>query len=294
MAQTHTTTAVITGFYNGLGRHVTFALIENGIHVIGLGRSAEKANAFSEELRKKYPDAGLDFIACDLRNQEQIHEASRLIHKSYNHIDILINNAGVVNKQKHVTPEGLEETFAVNTLAPFLLSRLLLDRLLNAAYPRIVNTASEVYKQGKIDLQHFYGEGKFSLMGSYANSKLALMLWTYEMAERLKHKSISFRLIHPGFVPATGIFRRIPLWMKPLMGLMRMLPMARNETQAARPIIEAALSYKNQEEKVVYVNEAAPETPKFRLMESNKENELWNFLEEHSGLPAFEDTLEKW
>ena len=127
---------------------------------------------------------------------------------------MLINNAGVAGwGTRLVTEDGLEATFAVNHLAPFLLTNLLLDRLKASAPSRVVTVSSAAHKSFTLDLEDLQGERRYSGFGAYGRSKLANILFTHELSRRLEGTGVTANCLHPGVV-ATGIFRNIPRWMR--------------------------------------------------------------------------------
>jgi len=121
------------------------------------------------------------------------------IYDRFNKLDVLINNAGVYRSERNITPEGLEETFAINYVAPFLLSNLLLDLLKNTKSSRIVNVVSRV-QSNHFNLNDLQFEKNYTGVKAYAKSKTALILFTYLLAEKLKNTDITVNCLHPGVI----------------------------------------------------------------------------------------------
>src|SRR5262249_52398874 len=136
------------------------------------------------------------------------------IRTRFDRLDVLINNAGVDVGERQVTPDGLELTFAVNYLAPFLITNGLLALLRASAPARGINVASSGYKGAKLDLEDLQSERRFSGQRAYNNSKLALILFTYELARRVEGTSVTVNAADPGFVRGTGIGTTLPLGYK--------------------------------------------------------------------------------
>jgi NAD(P)-dependent dehydrogenase (short-subunit alcohol dehydrogenase family) len=279
-------TVVITGFYSGIGLQTSLELAHQGMQIIGIGRSKYKADEAIKEIKNETGNRQIEFVQCDLSSMNQIREASNTIIKNYERVDILINNAGIINRKKNITDDDLENTFAVSVMASFLLTRLLLEKLLQSSHPKVINLTSEAYKQGRLDFDSFKGNTRYKTMSSYSNAKFAEMLWTYEMAERLSDKNIVFRLIHPGLIPYTGGIKRMPVWVRPIILLMRLFPVAKTIKEGVRPVVEAALEAEGSAEKILYLKEGTPETPIEAINNEEKRKAIWKFLNDITGMPV--------
>jgi len=139
------------------------------------------------------------FVA-DLSSQSQVRRLAGQVLQSLPRIDVLVNNAGGYWNTRHVTADGLERTFALNHLAPFLLTNLLLDRLKDSAPARVVTVSSNVQAIGRIDFEDLQGERSYSGARAYNQSKLANVLFTYELARKLQATSVTANALHPGVV----------------------------------------------------------------------------------------------
>ena len=165
-----------------------------------------------EEIGRRGGDATL--LIADLASQRQVREVSAAFLKCFDRLDVLINNAGVAGWGTRLeTEDGLETTFAVNHLAPFLMTNLLLDRLKASAPSRVVTVSSAAHKSFALDLDDLQGERRYSGFGAYGRSKLANILFTQELSRRLEGTGVTANCLHPGVV-ATGIFRNLPRWMR--------------------------------------------------------------------------------
>ncbi len=142
----------------------------------------------------------MDPFAVDVSSQAEVRRLAREVLAAYPRLDVLVNNAGGFWATRRVTADGLERTFAVNHLAPFLLSRLLLDRLKASAPARIVTVSSGAHTTGKIDFGDLQGERRYSGQRAYSQSKLANVLFTYELARRLDGTGVTAPVLHPGVV----------------------------------------------------------------------------------------------
>lgn len=195
-------TCVVTGATSGVGLETARGLAARGATVILLGRSAEKGHATIADLKvsARHPDR-LRLVLGDLASLEDVRRMAADIADAHERIDVLVNNAGVINAHRRVTVDGFEETFAVNHLAHFLLTGLLLPRLRAAPAARIVNLSSNAHLAGRIVLDDLNrGRRRYSTFGAYGDSKLANLYFTYELARRLGDTPVTVNAVHPGAV----------------------------------------------------------------------------------------------
>ena len=277
---------IITGFYSGIGLQTSIELARQGIKVIGIGRSENKAKDAIIRIKEETGSDGVEFVKCDLSESEQVKQAAEKIKAEHQQVDVLINNAGIINRKLLVSKDGLENTFAVSAMSSFLLTRLLLGTLLHSPAPMVINLTSEGYKQGKVDFEAFQGKKKYKTMSSYSNAKMAEMIWTYEMAERLTYQNISFRLVHPGLVPYTGGIKKMPLWIRPIVLIMRLLPLSKSLQEGAQPVIDCVLGKEGTQEKVLYLKEGYSEEPLKKVKDKKHRKAVWEFLCEKTQMPV--------
>lgn len=192
-------TCLITGATSGLGAVTAMELAKMGATVIVGGRSASKCSARAEEIRRA-TGARVETAVADLASMEQVRRMAGEVGAKLERLDVLINNAGTYLFERTLTPDGHEKTFAVNYLAPFLLTNLLLDRLKASPSARIVNVSSMAHASGTIDFDNLQGERSYERLDAYSRSKLALLMFTYELARRLEGTSVTANAIHPGVV----------------------------------------------------------------------------------------------
>lgn len=202
---------LVTGASDGIGRATVEALARMGAHVLMVCRNREKGEAVQAVLRAATGNPHLDLLLCDLASQASIRTLAATVLKRYDRLDVLVNNAGLYTHRYHLTEDGIETTFAVNHLAYFLLTNLLLDRLKASAPARIVNVASDAHERGRIDFDDLNGTRHFNGWRAYAQSKLANLLFTFELARRLDGTGVTANVLHPGWV-ATHIARGTPLY----------------------------------------------------------------------------------
>ncbi|MFX1320539.1 MAG: SDR family NAD(P)-dependent oxidoreductase [Promethearchaeota archaeon] len=190
---------LITGSTDGIGYQTAIELAKSGYQVIVHGRNLEKAQLTMKGIEKQTNNQNLSFVYADLGSFTQIKEMVSDIYNRFNRLDVLINNAGVYRSERSITQDGLEETFAINYVAPFLLTNLLIDLLRNTKSSRIVNVVSRV-QSNHFDFKNLNFEKGYTGVKAYAKSKTALVLFTYLLAEKLKNTDIAVNCLHPGVI----------------------------------------------------------------------------------------------
>ena len=197
---------VVTGATSGIGHVTARALAGRGASVILVGRSRERSEAALESIRGSVPGAAVEFLLADLSSQADIRRLAREIPKRADRLDVLVNNAGGMFMKRRESVDGIEMTFALNHLAYFLLTNLLLDRLKASAPARVVSVSSDAHRWAKrLDFDDLEGRRNHAGFGAYARSKLANLLFNEELARRLEPAGVTANALHPGFV-ATNIF----------------------------------------------------------------------------------------
>jgi NAD(P)-dependent dehydrogenase (short-subunit alcohol dehydrogenase family) len=200
----HGRVAIVTGASSGIGRATALALARRGARVGIVCRDRGRGGATLADVRARTGAGDVTLFLADLASQDAVRGLARELLAHYPAIHVLVNNAGVVNLRRSTTADGIETTFAVNHLAYFLLTRLLLERLESSAPARIVNVASEAHRFGRLDFDDLGHERHYRAMRAYGTSKLANILFTYELARRLEGSGVTANCVHPGAV-ATGL-----------------------------------------------------------------------------------------
>ncbi len=192
---------LVTGANSGIGKATTLALAEMGATIVMVCRNRAKGEAAQQEIKAKSGNDAVDLLIADLSSQASISQLADTFKQRYQHLHVLINNAGVFMLQRRETVDGLEMSFAVNHLAPFLLTNLLLDVLKASAPARIINVSSDAHFGGAINFDDLQSSKNYGIGGRvYAQSKLADVLFTYELARRLQGTGVTANCLHPGFV----------------------------------------------------------------------------------------------
>ncbi len=215
---------LITGGTGGIGKATAIGLAALGAHVAITGRDPGRVEGAALEIRRATGNPRVDAFAADLSSQAEVRRLAAQVLDAYPYVDVLINNVGGFWATRHVTADGLEHTFALNHLAAFLLTDLLLDRLKASAPARVVTVSSGAQAMGAIDFRDLQGERAYDGQTAYNQSKLASVMFTYELARRLEGTGVTATVLHPGVVNTgfgaedpSRIFKLlVPLW-RPFM-----------------------------------------------------------------------------
>ena len=192
-------TVLVTGGTGGIGRATALGLARMGANVAITGRDAARAEHTAREIRSA-TGVQVDVFLADHSGQAEVRRLADEVLQRLPRIDVLVNNVGGYWNTRHVTADGLERTFAVNHLAPFLLTDLLLTRLQQRDHARVVTVASHAHAQGRIDFDDLQCERSYSGARAYNQSKLANVLFSYELARRLQGSAVTANAVHPGVV----------------------------------------------------------------------------------------------
>lgn len=189
----HGRVVVVTGASAGIGAAAAAELAARGATVVPVGRDPDRLAAVGERL-------GIEPLQADFASLSQVRRLAAELLARHEHVHALVNNAGLVAGRRVLTEDGYESTFAVNHLAPFLLTNLLLDRLRASSPARVVTTSSDAHHAGRLDFDDLHGERAWSSWGAYANSKLANVLFTRALAGRLDPAEVTANCLHPGVI----------------------------------------------------------------------------------------------
>jgi NAD(P)-dependent dehydrogenase (short-subunit alcohol dehydrogenase family) len=193
-------TIVLTGATSGIGFATAKGILNYATSLLLIGRLSEKATSAITQLKSISTACNIQYYEADLSDQVEIRQVAKAILKDHSVIDVLINNAGIWYSDRHLVSPGLEMCFAVNYLAPFLLTHLLYPAILRSPEGRIVNVTSGTHRRGRIHFQDLTLSDHYTGMRSYAQSKLALVLFSYEFHRRNPHQNISINSLEPGMV----------------------------------------------------------------------------------------------
>lgn len=194
---------LVTGATSGIGQVTARELAKMGATVVAVGRSREKGEATVADIKRRSASDTVAFMQADLSSQASIRALATTFTDQYDRLHVLVNNAGGIFATRETTVDGIEMTFALDHLAPFLLTELLLPTLMASAPARVVNVSSSAQAFGTIHFDDLQGEKSYRAWRAYNQAKLANVLFTYELARRLAGTSVTATCLHPGLI-ATG------------------------------------------------------------------------------------------
>lgn len=269
-------TCMVTGANSGIGKETALALAEMGADVVLLCRDRGRGEAAMADIAKQ-GDGTTDLLLADLGSQQQVRSVAAEFLALSRPLHVLINNAGVTLNKREETEDGIEATFAINHLGPFLLTELLLDRLKESAPSRIITVSSVAHKMANIDFDDINSTKRYGGMRVYGKSKLANILFTRELARRLEGTGVTANAAHPGAV-ASNFGRNNP-------GLMRTMikaiaPMMRTPAKGAQTSIYLATSPNVEGVTGKYFFNNKEKSPNSAATNEANAKKLWTISEE--------------
>ncbi len=276
-------TCVITGATSGIGRAAAEKIAALGSAVVLVARERARGDAARREIVDATGNDRVQLEICDLSSQTQIRLMADRLLSECPEINILVNNAGLTMAEHKLTEDGLEYTFAVNHLAPFLLTSLLLDRLKESAPARVVTVSSDAHKGAAIPFDNLSGEKGYSPWAVYGWTKLANILFTKELAQRLEGSGVTATCLHPGVV-ATGFGRSAPLVIKAFQILAR--PFLLNAEKGADTLVWLATSPEVEGDSGGYYVRRTLTEPSPAARDQAAARRLWQTSQEFTGLDA--------
>jgi NAD(P)-dependent dehydrogenase (short-subunit alcohol dehydrogenase family) len=271
---------LITGATRGIGEVAALELARLGAHVVAVARNPARGEATVRRIREA-TGREVDLLLADLAAQAEVRRLAAEVHARYERLDVLVNNAGAVFTSRQVSPDGVELTWALNHLAPFLLTQLLIDIMKASAPARIVTVSSDAHRAGRIaweDPEHRRGYNGWI---AYSQSKLANVLFTVELARRLEGTGVTANVLHPGFV-ATGFGKNNGGLWRWLMGLAHLAAITPEEGAkttvylASAPEVEGVTGW--------YFERCAPLLPATAARSTADAARLWELSERMVGL----------
>jgi NAD(P)-dependent dehydrogenase (short-subunit alcohol dehydrogenase family) len=263
---------IVTGSSSGIGKETAAELAGMGATVIMLVRNRERGESAMQEILRRFPDAKLELLVADLSIVNEIRRAAAEFKTRHERLDVLVNNAGGVSGKRTLTPDGLEMTFAVNYLAPFLLTHELLDVLVASAPSRIVNVSSTAHNMGRVDLDDLQSERRYGALRTYGSAKLMNIMFTYELARRLDSSGVAVNVLHPGFV-ATNFGRDSNRAIRFFYRIAR--PFERNSHEGAKTSVYLASSTEVEGVSGKYFYDSKPKESSSASYDIERQKQLW-------------------
>jgi len=287
--------AVVTGATDGIGRATALMLSRLGAKVVATGRNKEAGAALLAEMKGRKIYTPGKFIAADLTSQDELRKLAAKITKAHPAIDILINNAGAAYGKRNVDAKGIETTFALNVLAPFMLSQLLADALKAAKSARIVNLSSEAHQEAELNLDDLMSETDYEPVAVFGRSKLASLMLTNCLAGQLKGSTISAHAVHPGdvrtnFGEKNGLKDDEPKDLGPQAQQRLNTQRDRERMQKISPeeaaayVVNLAMSPEHNGVNGLYLNKGTPETASEMAKNADIAWDLWDRCADMAGL----------
>ena len=231
---------MITGGTGGIGKATAIGLATMGARVAITGRDLARAEQAASDIRAASANPAVDAFAADLTSQAEVRRLAVGIMDAYPRLDVLVNNVGGFWAHRHPTADGLERTFALNHLAPFLLTNLLLDRLKASPPARVVTVSSGAQSMGRIDFGDLQGARNYSGQRAYNQSKLANVMFSNELARRLEGTGVTANSLHPGVVRSNFGAEDQARWFAVMSHVI--LPLLKTPAQGAKTSIYLASS----------------------------------------------------
>jgi retinol dehydrogenase 14 len=283
-------TVLITGATSGIGRATAVGLARMGAHLAITGRDHVRTEDAAREIRAA-GDGQVDVFIADLSSQSEVRRLAEEVLHGHSRIDVLINNVGGYWDTRHVTVDGLERTFALNHLASFLLTSLLLGMLKQSAPARVVTVSSNAHASGRIDFSDFQGEQSYTGARAYSQSKLANVMFSYELARRLKDTSVTANALHPGVVSTSFGADDPPRIQKLLVPVLR--PFMKSPARGAATSIHLASAPELAQVTGRYFVNSKPKKSSERSYDQAAADQLWRVSADLVGLTTARDVAEQ-
>jgi NAD(P)-dependent dehydrogenase (short-subunit alcohol dehydrogenase family) len=270
-------TILITGATRGIGFATAEALARQGARIIVHGRDEQRVQQACRALAQSAPRADIDGFVADLGSLADVRRLAAEVEANYERLDVLINNAGLLTRQRQETADGIERQFAVNHLAPFLLTTQLLAKLKASSPARIVTVASMAHRRAALDLNDLNWERRrYNGITAYGATKLANILFTRELARRLEDTGVTANCLHPGVV-ATNLFAGMGIPGSVFGALTK--PFLRSATDGARTSIYLAAAEEVRGQSGLFFSNSHPVEPSAAARDASTALSLWQISE---------------
>lgn len=275
----------MTGANSGIGEHTARALAAQGAHVVMVCRDPDDGERARDEIRSATGNERVELELCDLASQEQIRRTAKRLRDRYDALHTLVNNAGAVLDERTLTEDGIETQFAVNHLAPFLLTHDLQPLLHQADDARVVTVASEAHRRAGSLPDGFQSlEGRYPAFKVYSQTKLYNILFTFRLARVLDPIGVTANCLHPGVVDS-GFGEEGPWWVRWAMRLAK--PFLRDPSEGAATSVYLASSPEVRGSTGEYFVDREPSQPAGRARDEALQDELWRESEALTGATSW-------
>jgi NAD(P)-dependent dehydrogenase (short-subunit alcohol dehydrogenase family) len=269
---------LLTGSTSGIGKVAAVELARQDYNLILPVRNQDRGEQLKKQIAEETGNTGIHIMKCDLASFDSIRRFSENFKKNFRHLDVLINNAGVLEKKRNETKDGIETTFGVNHLAPFLLTGLLTDELKAAAPARIINVASEMHRYTKMNFDDPEGKKRYTGWLAYAQSKLANILFTGYLAGMYREDEIASFALHPGAI-STGLYRTLNPLLRQLTNIFMKSP-----RKGIESIVYLATSPEINGMNGRYFIGKKPRRPSHYATNEKDAERLWELSREYTGI----------
>lgn len=281
-----TPTALITGATNGIGAEAAVELADRGWQVLVHGRNRERGETVVARARNAGGTA--TFLQADFTSRKAVRDLATDVRDQTDHLDALVLNAGVVSDTCRLVWDGVEEMFAVNQLAPYLLTHELVDMLRESSPARIVATSSTMHTRGELDFdgpEDVDCSSDSDVFGLYARSKLANLAFVMELADRFESADVTVNAFHPGFVPGSRLYRHVGPLLRALITAFRVVPfLGTSVEEAAEGIGYLTDSSDVADTTGTYFHGTEPAAPDPRVTEPELQNLIWSVSADLTGV----------
>lgn len=281
-----TPTALITGATHGIGAKAAVKLAERGWHVLVHGRDLQRGDAVVARAEDTGGEA--TFFQADFSSRDAVHQLATDVRESVGQLDALVLNAGIASESCRLVWDGVEEIFAVNQLAPYLLTHELRDMLRRSSPARVVATSSTMHSRGEMNFMtsdEINCSGDSDILELYARSKLANLAFVMELAARFKRDRVTVNAFHPGFVPGTKLYRNVGPLLRAAFTVIRVVPfLGTNVETAAEGIVYLTDSTDVSEITGTYFHGTEQADPDPRVEDPEVREHVWSVSAELTGI----------